>query len=60
MAYLLPEGQIDWITGIATLNDDELMFTWNVSGKVTKSSAGTLETPSLKPHAKSLRFQDKR
>ena len=31
MAYILPEGQIDWIKGIATLTEDDLVFTWNVN-----------------------------
>ena len=28
IAYLLPEGQVEWRTGIAVINDDDLIFTW--------------------------------
>ena len=36
MAYLLPEGQIDWIEGMATLSDDNLAFTWTFTDKNRK------------------------
>ena len=28
IAYLLPEGQVEWRTGIAVINDEDLIFTW--------------------------------
>ena len=28
IAYLLPEGQVEWVTGIAAIDDDDLVFTW--------------------------------
>lgn len=39
VSYLLPEGHVDWIQGIATIVNNELVFTWNYSRRSSRSNS---------------------
>lgn len=39
VSYLLPEGHVDWIRGIAAIVNNELVFTWNCSRKSSRSNS---------------------
>jgi len=60
VAYLLHEGQINWITGIATLDDDVLEFTWNVTKKNKKSNPSRNKRTSLRLLSSSSSISDGR